>query len=233
MQLKHTIREECYEYKGCNKEIDLGRLFDGDVNISCSLHSAYYSIAVCLYFLYLPSEQPQQYSRDFNKTLAIMPVLTAAIVLALQASLVISLGMVGALSIVRFRNAIKNPMDLLFLFWSISTGIICGAGLYMLAIVTCLVVTILSFLLDFIKTPQASLLLVLNSSDKGIEKKLLPVLESFAKGYKIRSRNVTAGGIDYVVELKTKDEMGLIDACSVMEGMDSVSLLTHDGDIRY
>lgn len=74
----------------------------------------------------------------------------------------------------------------------------------MLAIVTCLVVTILSFLLDFIKTPQASLLLVLNSSDKGIEKKLLPVLESLQKGYKIRSRNVTAGGMDYVVELKTR-----------------------------
>ena len=76
-------------------------------------------------------------------------------------------------------------MDLLFLFWSISTGIICGAGLYMLAIVTCLVVTILSFLLDFIKTPQASLLLVLNSSDKGIEKKkLLPVLRALQKAIK-------------------------------------------------
>ena len=190
-------------------------------------------LSVYIFYIYRLNSHSSFYSRDFNKTLAIMPVLTAAIVLALQASLVISLGMVGALSIVRFRNAIKNPMDLLFLFWSISTGIICGAGLYMLAIVTCLVVTILSFLRDFIKTPQASLLLVLNSSDKGIEKKLLPVLESFAKGYKIRSRNVTAGGIDYVVELKTKDEMGLIDACSVMEGMDSVSLLTHDGDIRY
>ena len=103
----------------------------------------------------------------------------------------------------------------------------------MLAIVTCLVVTILSFLLDFIKMPQASLLLVLNSSDKSMEAKLLPVLESFAKGYKIRSRNVTAAGIDYVIEVKTKDEMGLIDACAGMEGMDCVSLLTHDGDIRY
>ena len=154
-------------------------------------------LSVYIYYIYRLNSHSSFYSRDFNKTLAIMPVLTAAIVLALQSSLVISLGMVGALSIVRFRNAIKNPMDLLFLFWSISTGIICGAGLYMLAIVTCLVVTILSFLLDFIKMPQASLLLVLNSSDKSMEAKLLPVLESFAKGYKIRSRNVTAAGIDY------------------------------------
>lgn len=192
-------------------------------------------LSVYIFYIYRLNSHSSFYSRDFNKTLAIMPrCLRQRLYWLFRLPWLFQLGIgSGALSIVRFRNAIKNPMDLLFLFWSISTGIICGAGLYMLAIVTCLVVTILSFLLDFIKTPQASLLLVLNSSDKGIEKKLLPVLESFAKGYKIRSRNVTAGGIDYVVELKTKDEMGLIDACSVMEGMDSVSLLTHDGDIRY
>ncbi len=190
-------------------------------------------LSMYIFYIYRLNSHSSFYSRDFNKTLAIMPVLTAAIVLALQSSIVISLGMVGALSIVRFRNAIKSPMDLLFLFWSISTGIICGAGLYVLAIVTCLIVTILSFLLDFIKMPQAPLLLVVNSSDKEIEKKFLPVLNSFAKGYKIRSRNITSAGIDYVIELRTKDEMGLMEACSKLEGLDSISLLTHDGDIRY
>lgn len=190
-------------------------------------------LSMYIFYIYRLNSHSSFYSRDFNKTLAIMPVLTAAIVLALQSSIVISLGMVGALSIVRFRNAIKSPMDLLFLFWSISTGIICGAGLYVLAIVTCLIVTILSFLLDFIKMPQAPLLLVVNSSDKEIEKKFLPVLNSFAKGYKIRSRNITSTGIDYVIELRTKDEMGLMEACGKLEGLDSISLLTHDGDIRY
>lgn len=191
------------------------------------------ALSLYIFYIYRLNSHSSFYSRDFNKTLAIMPVLTAAIVLALQSSIVISLGMVGALSIVRFRNAIKSPMDLLFLFWSISTGIICGAGLYVLAIVTCLIVTILSFLLDFIKMPQAPLLLVVNSSDKEIEKKFLPVLNSFAKGYKIRSRNITSAGIDYVIELRTKDEMGLMEACGKLEGLDSISLLTHDGDIRY
>lgn len=190
-------------------------------------------LSLYIFYIYRLNSHSSFYSRDFNKTLAIMPVLTAAIVLALQSSIVISLGMVGALSIVRFRNAIKSPMDLLFLFWSISTGIICGAGLYVLAIVTCLIVTILSFLLDFIKMPQAPLLLVVNSSDKEIEKKFLPVLNSFAKGFKIRSRNITSAGIDYVIELRTKDETGLMEACSKLEGLDSISLLTHDGDIRY
>ena len=87
-------------------------------------------LGVYLYVVYRLASRNAFYSRDFNKALALMPVITAAIVLAMQSSIVISLGMVGALSIVRFRNAVKDPMDLVFLFWSISVGIICGAGLY-------------------------------------------------------------------------------------------------------
>lgn len=94
-----------------------------------------------------------------------MSVITAAIVLAMQSNLVISLGMVGALSIVRFRNAIKSSMDLVFLFWSISIGIICGAGLYEIAFVASLILTVLLFLLDLVPTPKAALLLIVNSSD--------------------------------------------------------------------
>ena len=86
-------------------------------------------LALYIYYIYRLSSRSAFYSRDFNKTLALMPVVTAAIVLAMQSSIVISLGMVGALSIVRFRNAVKDPMDLLFLFWSISVGIVCGARL--------------------------------------------------------------------------------------------------------
>ena len=84
-----------------------------------------------------------------------MSVITAAIILAMQSNLVISLGMVGALSIVRFRTAIKDPMDLVFLFWSISIGIICGAGLYEVALLTCLVVTILILVLENLPASRA------------------------------------------------------------------------------
>ena len=105
-------------------------------------------LALYIYYIYRLSSRSAFYSRDFNKTLALMPVVTAAIVLAMQSSIVISLGMVGALSIVRFRNAVKDPMDLLFLFWSISVGIVCGARLYEIAIIASAVVTALLFLLD-------------------------------------------------------------------------------------
>ena len=90
------------------------------------------------------------YSKQFNIVLGVLPVVTAGIILAMQSNLVISLGMVGALSIVRFRTAVKEPKDLLFLFWSIGIGIILGARNYELALLISLVVTILLFLLELI-----------------------------------------------------------------------------------
>ena len=107
-------------------------------------------LALYIYLIYKLVTRSAFYSRDFNKSLAMLPVITAGILLAMQSSFVISLGSVGALSIVRFRNAVKDPMDLVFLFWSISIGIVCGAKLYALAILLSLVLTVLVFVLDLI-----------------------------------------------------------------------------------
>ena len=90
---------------------------------------------VYLYFVYKLSAKTAFYSKDMNITIAGMPVIVAAIMIAMQSNLLVSLGMVGALSIVRFRSAVKNPLDLLYLFWAISAGIITGVGLYVLALV--------------------------------------------------------------------------------------------------
>ena len=86
-------------------------------------------IAVYIFFIYRVMTRKSFYSKSFNVSLVALSLITAAIILSIQSSVVISLGMVGALSIVRFRTAVKEPMDLVFLFWSISIGIICGAGL--------------------------------------------------------------------------------------------------------
>ena len=133
-------------------------------------------IALYIYIIYRLCSNSNFYSKDFNKTLAVIPIITAAIVLAIQSNLVISLGMVGALSIVRFRNAVKNPLDLLFLFWAISVGIICGAGLFSVAVIMSLAVTILVFLLDLIKAPNAPYLLVVQRENKDIELQLKDIL---------------------------------------------------------
>ena len=99
-------------------------------------------LAVYILFIYKMQCRSVFYSKEFNITAAATSIVTAAIVLAMQSNIVVSLGMVGALSIVRFRSAIKNPMDLLYLFWSVSVGIVCGAGLFEIAIISSVVITI-------------------------------------------------------------------------------------------
>lgn len=209
--------------------------FNSDITNTAIIISMVITILIALYIyaIYRLCSNKNFYSKDFNKTLAIMSVITAAIVLAMQSNLVISLGMVGALSIVRFRNAVKNPLDLLFLFWSISVGIICGASLYQVAIIMSLAVTILLLLLEVVKPPKAPYLLVLNGTNKDMEENLIQILKTNAKGYQIKARNIGTDGINMVVELRTKKEKDLLSECEKIEGITNVSLLSHDGENRY
>ena len=190
-------------------------------------------LALYIYLIYKLVTRSAFYSRDFNKSLAMLPVITAGILLAMQSSFVISLGSVGALSIVRFRNAVKDPMDLVFLFWSISIGIVCGAKLYALAILLSLVLTVLVFVLDLIPAAKSPMLLVMNGSDASVEAALQPILKQQAKAAHVKSRNLTTAGIDLIVELRPNDSPALVQACAALPGVQSVSLLDHDGQIRY
>ena len=119
------------------------------------------------------------YSKNFNIALAMLCMITAAIILTIQFSLVISLGMVGALSIVRFRTAVKDPMDLVFLFWSIGTGIICGAGLSEIAVILALLLTIGVLVLDRVPVVSVPMLLVVNADDCGMEEKIVETAKHY------------------------------------------------------
>ena len=167
-------------------------------------------LALYIFAIYRLVTRKVFYSKNFNIALAAMSLITAAIILAMQSNLVISLGMVGALSIVRFRTAIKDPMDLVFLFWSISIGIICGAGLYEVALVTSVAVTVFILVLDMIPVSRAPMMLVVNSSKMDDEQTVLDVVGKYAKSYKVKSRNLSKGRLDMVVELRVKDESGLV-----------------------
>lgn len=190
-------------------------------------------LALYIYAIYRLTSRSAFYNRDFNKTLGVMPIVTAAIVLAMQSSIVISLGMVGALSIVRFRNAVKDPMDLLYLFWSIGIGIICGARLYEIAIITSLAVTAIMFLLDMLPASTPPYLLVLNSSERELEPALQELLKNYTKSSRIKSRNLTAQGLDMIVEVRTEQGAQLVSACAALPGVESVNLLAHDGEARF
>ena len=202
----------------------------GDIAASLGMAAV---LALYIYLIYKLVTRSAFYSRDFNKSLAMLPVITAGILLAMQSSFVISLGSVGALSIVRFRNAVKDPMDLVFLFWSISIGIVCGAKLYALAVLLSLVLTVLVFVLDFIPAAKSPMLLVMNGNDASVVTALQPILKQQAKAAHVKSRNLTTAGIDLIVELRPNDPAALVQACAALPGVQSVSLLDHDGQIRY
>jgi uncharacterized membrane protein YhiD involved in acid resistance len=188
-------------------------------------------LGVYLYMVYRLVSRKAFYSKSFNISLVAMAMITAAIILAIQSSVVISLGMVGALSIVRFRTAVKDPMDLVFLFWSISVGIICGAGLYGMAVMLSLCVTVVILLLDFFPTFHAPMLLVLSASDDKVEDEVQRILSEHAKYFHIKSRNLTQNGMDMVVELRIKkDEAQMVRAINALPEVESVSLLSHDGE---
>lgn len=190
-------------------------------------------LALYIFAIYRLVTRKVFYSKNFNISLAAMALITAAIILAMQSNLVISLGMVGALSIIRFRTAIKDPMDLAFLFWAISIGIICGAGLYEVALVTSVAVTVFILVLDMLPVGKAPMMLVVNSSVMDGEAAVLETVKKYAKFYKVKSRNLSKGRLDMVVELRVRDESGLVSEVAALEGMISASLIAHDGEVTF
>ena len=161
-------------------------------------------LAVYIFCVYRIITKSDFYFKNFNVSMAIISVITAGIVLAMQSSIVISLGMVGALSIVRFRTAIKDPMDLLFLFWSIGIGIICGAGLFDLAIVLAVAVTVGILCLDLLPVKMSPNVIIINAVSKDVENEITSLLKTKKSVYRIKSKNITKDGLDLIMEVKTK-----------------------------
>ena len=190
-------------------------------------------LALYIFCIYRVLTRKTFYNKSFNVALAALALITAGVILTIQSSIVISLGMVGALSIVRFRTAIKDPMDLVFLFWSISVGIICGARLYVIAVIVSIFVTILLFVLDKIPVAKVPKILVVNAGGADMEDGILEVVERFAGYYKVKSRSLSAEQLDMVVELRVKEEKELVKELGSLEGVYTVSLLAHDGEVTF
>ena len=189
-------------------------------------------IALYIFWVYKMVSKSAFYFKSFNVSMAIISVVTAGIILAMQSSIVISLGMVGALSIVRFRTAIKDPMDLLFLFWSIGTGIICGAGLYKIAVILAILVTVGILILDMLPVKIGSYLLIVNADLKEIEDDIESIVKELSGAYKLKSKNITVDGMDLILEIRAKNEKELVNRISSMQGITAVSVLAHDGEVK-
>lgn len=191
------------------------------------------ALALYIFFVYRVVTRKTFYSKNFNITLAGITVITASLILTMQSSVVLSLGMVGALSIVRFRTAVKDPMDLMFLFWSISVGIICGAGLAQVAVILSVVVTLGILILDRMPVAKAPMILVVNAADLDAEAEIAEVVKKYTRFYQVKSRNMTADSLDLVIELRTPEGSNLVREVMALEGITSVSLLAHDGEVTF
>lgn len=191
------------------------------------------ALALYIFFTYRIVTRKTFYSKSFNITLAGVSVITASLILTMQSSVVLSLGMVGALSIVRFRTAVKDPMDLMFLFWSISVGIICGAGLAEIAVILSVVLTVGILVLEHLPVAKAPMILVVNAENIGAEQSICDVVKQYAKHYSVKSRNLTRDGMDIVLELRTEQGAALVKEVMEVEGVSSASLLSHDGEVTF
>ena len=190
-------------------------------------------LALYIFFVYRVVTRKTFYSKNFNITLAVITVITAALILTMQSSVVLSLGMVGALSIVRFRTAVKDPMDLAFLFWSISVGIICGAGLAQVAIILSVVITVGMLVLDAMPVAKAPMILVVNAQDLDAETAVAEAVKKYAKYMQVKSRNMTDVSLDLVIELRTAEGNALVRDVKRISGVTAVSLLSHDGEVTF
>ncbi len=187
-------------------------------------------VGIYLFFIYRIMTVNTFYSKRFNISLILMCIITAAIIVTIQSSIVVSLGMVGALSIVRFRTAVKEPLDLTFMFWSISVGIICGAGMPGLAVMLSLVATAVILLFNFFPEVRPSMILVVNAENNECAGTVFQTIGQYNKHYEVKSRNITESSADFVIEIRLKDYEELIQELSEIAGVLSVSVVSHKGN---
>lgn len=190
-------------------------------------------IGLYIFAVYKNQSKSAFYSKDLNTTIAGLPIVVCAIMIAMQSNLIVSLGMVGALSIVRFRNAVKSPLDLLYFFWSISAGIICGVGLTVLAIFLCGAMTGMILLLHLVPNARASSIVVLRSSRNDVDWiTVYELLKKYGKAVKEKSRSYQSGQTEVIYELVPVDKEKMIQELENYEKVEQVNLLSHDGEYR-
>ncbi|WP_019419434.1 DUF4956 domain-containing protein [Paenibacillus sp. OSY-SE] len=207
--------------------------FNSDISIITILltMSIAFVIGLFIYLLYKRVFSGVLYSKSFNVSLIGMTLITALVIIAINSNLVLSLGMVGALSIVRFRTPIKDPTDLIFLFWAAVAGIVTGAGFYTLAVVGSVIVGMVLFI--FIKSAsfETPYLLVVNCDSAESEQAILQKLNSLVKRFNVKQKTVTDSGVEMTVEVRLgQDDPRFVNEITKLSGVSNAVLISYSGD---
>lgn len=186
-------------------------------------------LAVYEFLVYRFVSHRSFYNKSFNITIAILPFFISTIILCLQSNIIITLGTIGALAIIRFRTAVKDPVDMLYLLWSVYVGIICGCQLFEVGVLTSVLVTVVLVVLDHVNFGRRPFVLILHSNED-IENELKSSFKEKKIGNKFKSRNYTNKGYDYAIEFTTKDIEGLKKELSNNEKVSKYSIIEYDAD---
>ena len=193
------------------------------------------SLAFCLglfiFLIYKKTYQGVMYSSSFGVTLIAVTMISTLVIMAVTSNVVLSLGMVGALSIVRFRTAIKEPLDIAFLFWSVGDGIVLAAGLIPLAVFGSIVIGAVLLLFVNKKTSENPFIVVLQCDGKDSEKRAMDVLKSNVNRCVVKSKSARKGALELNLEVRLKqDDTDFVSELSEIEGVNSAVLVSYNGD---
>ena len=188
-------------------------------------------LGLFIFFVYTKTYKGVMFSSSFGISLIAMDLITTLVILAVTSNLIASLGMVGALSIVRFRTVVKEPLDLVYLFWSITVGIIVGVGLIPLAIIGSVVIGLILFLFVNRKTSDTPYVVVISCGGEQAESQSLRLLNDHTKKSVVKAKSVSREGVELTVEVRLKESSSqFVNALLAIEGVHNATLVSYNGD---
>lgn len=190
-----------------------------------------FGVGVFIFFVYKKTFSGVMYSSGFGVTLIALTMITTLVILAVTSNVVLSLGMVGALSIVRFRTAIKEPLDIAFLFWSIAVGIVLAAGLIPLAVIGSLLIGVVLLIFVNRKTHVNPYIAVISCNDHASEVRVHEYLQTQVRRLVVKSKTAQKDAVELNLEIRLKDDnTDFINTLAGMEGVSSAVLVSYNGD---
>ena len=188
-------------------------------------------IGLFIFFIYKKTFTGIMYSTGFAMSLIGLSLVTTLVIMAVTSNVVLSLGMVGALSIVRFRAAIKEPMEIVFLFWSIAVGIVIGAGMIPLAVIGSVIIGIILVIFANKKFRNAPYILIVNCEDEKAEENAINIIEKSVDKYVVKSKSINASGIELTAEIRVKNEaVSFVNRVNEISGVSGATLVTFNGE---
>lgn len=187
-----------------------------------------FSIGLFIYWIYRRTFRGVVYSYNYNVSFVLMTMITALIIMTISTNIVLSLGMVGALSIVRFRTAVKDPLDIVYMFWAISAGIASGAKMYPLALGGSLIIGLVLAWLSKRKLREQAYLLIVRHTDEAVYELRVELRKLDGN---LKSKTVRKGYTELTMEIMLRDDnTAFVNKLSAMEGVQDVSLINYTGD---